>query len=245
MRKAVATLLACAALVAGLSGCNAPDKLVFITKSSFSLEASNKPPAASLGYDRFEGYVGPRILGEEPPSVAAKFSSSGGFFSPAIRQFYAIGGAADEITGATTSQDPSIKALIEGRKTHCPETTDADFKAERKARIDADKPVRTPVVAATSTSVGLRLGATTTVVDDIMLGFRRKEGTFIRFIEDDRCVPSVLAVFDLNVSAIRSEFSPDKKENAFGQFFATGKAARKLAQSMKKEFDKVDWEPPK
>jgi hypothetical protein len=196
-----------------LASCVQEDKLIFITKTSLSLEASSKPSAANLGYDRFEGYIGPKEWKQEPPSVAARLWSGGDFFDPKIRQFYTVGDAANDLTQA-------------GASGHCKPNSGLNDRAR--------------VISATQTTLGMRVTATESYPDEVLIGYRRHEGTYSRIVQDDPCIPSILAVFDFGTKV----WDALPKQNwKIGQFFATGAAARAIASkdAFRGELKRGDW----
>ena len=208
------------AAAACLYGCASPgEHVLFVTKTSLGIDLDGAPASASIAYDRTEGYLGPRFENGAVPPVVAKISSNGQILGRDIKQYYATGTAANKLTGN-------------------------DLKAS-KPGLEGDAK---PMFFGTSTTLGIKIGFTTTVPDSFVLGYRRKElslipiGTTIVLAEDgkteikQRSYPSVIGVFSSDYSA------KTPVDSGFGvaQFFATGTAAESLADSapLQSEFRK-------
>jgi len=206
MRHSLALTL-CIGALAALSGCASPDHVLFVTKTSIGVDFDSKPGTASLAYDRTEGYAAPRYANGEIPPVVASVKSNGGIFSPVIRQIYATGDAAIIATGGAVPRD------------------------SRKMQGE-----RTLMFFGTTTTTGIKVGFTTGLPDSVVFGFRRKEYSYIPLATvetqtgTEDVYPSVLASIDTaaNVSA---DGTVNTTELANAQFFATGAAARRLAQN--------------
>lgn len=203
MHSALATALT-AGLALALAGCASPDHVLFVTKTSIGIDFDSKPATASLAYDRIEGYVAPRYASGEIPPVVASVKSDGKIFNPAIKQVYATGDAAVIATGGEVSGNPQLKGD------------------------------RQLMFFGTTTTTGVKVGFTTALPDSFVFGFKRKEFSYIPLGKEGTgpdavdVYPSVLASIDTaaNVSAT-GERSDTALSNS--QFFATGKAARLLA----------------
>lgn len=183
--------------------CASQKNAVFVTSTSLSiLEADTKPTGLSVGFKRVEGYIGPNNADGSAPPVLASIESDQKVFNPRIRQLYATGDAAIIASGGVVSN-----------KTGTKKTTQVMF-------------------FGTSTNIGLTIGTTSSVPDSFNFGYKRKEMSVIPLIEFDHgySYPSVLASID------STGLGNDGKLNESGlltsQFFAAGKAADKLAETL-------------
>ena len=191
-----------------LAGCAAEDHVLFVTTTTIGLDADTRPPNASIGYDRYEGYIGPAYSTGAVPPVFAKIESNLKIFEPEVRQLYATGDAAILVTAA----DPGAVPIAPK-----PMFTDS----------------REPMFFGTSANIGLRVTFTGEVPESINLGYKRKEFSFIplgsEMQPDGRAVDkyaSVMAAIDMGVEI------PGFRDAGLGvsQFFATGQAADNLAR---------------
>lgn len=206
MRHALVLSLTSAVLLT-TAGCASPDHVLFVTKTSIGIDFDSKPAAASLAYDRTEGYVAPRYANGEIPPVVASVRSNGAVFSPKVKQVYATGDAAVIAVGGQATA--SSQAM----------------QGERKLMF-----------FGTTTTTGVKVGFTTSLPDSFTFGFRRKEFSYIPLAsvaaggETHDVYPSVLASIDTAADvAADGTVSDTALTNA--QFFATGAAARRLAQN--------------
>jgi hypothetical protein len=158
-----------AAALMGLSGC-ASDNVVFLTKTSFGLDVSTEPAVANIGYDRFEGYVGPRFDTGAVPPIAANFETNGQLFGRAIRQVYATGDAARVVTFAGTAA--SSPGMSGGHKL---------------------------MFFSTGTTLGLKMGFGSTGATDLLtLGYKRREASVIPITNGT--FPAVIATLQSDVN---------------------------------------------
>lgn len=168
MRLALLPLLGAAAV---LTGCANSQNVVFLTKTSLGIDVSTEPSSASIGYDRFEGYVGPRFDNGAVPPVAASFETNGQLFGRAVRQVYATGEAARVVTSAgspVASPSPS---------------------GEHKVMF-----------FSTATTLGLKLGfGSTGSTDNFTFGYKRREASVIPVTNGQ--FPAVLATIQSDVTA--------------------------------------------
>lgn len=159
-----------------IPGCAATDKVIFVTKSSIGIDFDTKPPVASVGYDRIEGYLGPRYSNGAIPPVIAEIKTDGKIFNPRIRQIYASGDAAVVIGGGSSP--------------------------DNSADLAGDKAL---MFFGTTTTTGLKVGFTNNVPDSFTFGYKRKEFSIIPLAHDGNkdIYPSVLATIDTgaNVAA--------------------------------------------
>jgi hypothetical protein len=223
--------------VAALGGCTNPDSVLFVTKTSISvLDADTKPPQISIGYDRTEGFIGPRFENGAVPPVYGSIESDAAILNPKIRQLYATGDAAELVTG--------------GKPTDCYNYLAGD------ARL---------MFFGTTTNTGLKItfgtaGAPGAVAlpDSFSFGFRRKEFSLIPVGETMRedgpgCLPAadgskvkrypaLIASIDTTgrIGDTTDIGQPGQPASDVGlqtaQFIATGAAARNLAPHLQPEF---------
>ena len=199
-----AALMALACLI---SGCASTDHVLFVTKTSLGIDFDSKPGTAAFAYDRIEGYVAPSYGNGEIPPVVASIESDGKVFEPKIRQLYATGDAA--------------RIAVGGKRQ---ETAELPMEGDGKLMF-----------FGTTTTVGLKIGFTTALPDSVTLGYKRKEYSHIPLGEKvsngkkAHVYPSVLAAIDLSGTARAAETSGLTTL----QFFATGEAARLLADDPK------------
>jgi hypothetical protein len=190
-------------LLAG--GCAQSDRVLFVTSSSLGINVDSKPAAASLAYDRTEGFIGPRYDNGGMPEVVAMIDSDGGLFEPEVRQIYATGAAATTAVGGNASGPTTLTG---GRKM-------AFF--------------------GTSTTTGFKIGfgEAAPIPDSFLFGFRRKEVSLIPLATtgtgnaQSDVYASVLGSYDSGVAATGK---PNDSKFRMKQFFATGQAAELLAK---------------
>lgn len=194
-----------------LAGCAAPENnAVFVTRTSLGVDVDSTPTTAAFGYNRAEGYLGPRYDSGTIPGVAGAFHTNGGLFNRKIRQAYATGAAAKNATAAdgTTA-----------------EAEDERFQGDRKAMF-----------FGTSTIVGVNMAfGDAQAATAFTLGMKRKEVSIIPVSGTTGAVfPSVFGRFD-NTAEAKIE---GNDALTIHQFFATGIPAQRLAaqDSVRQEF---------
>ena len=203
------TAAALSALCLALTGCGDKQSVLFVTATTIGIDADTTPPHATIGYDRYEGYIGPSYDTGALPPVVAKIESDLKIFNPEIRQLYATGDAAELVTKSIVPGEPTPDGKMytgSGRLT----------------------------LFGTGTNIGLRVTWAGNVPESISFGYKRKEFSYIPLGSapdpDDptRMVDrygSVLAVIDMGVHT--ETFTTTGV--AVTQFFATGNAAKNLA----------------
>jgi len=201
--------LARACLVFGVAalcgGCAGVNSVLFVTTTSLGIDFDTKPPTASIGYDRVEGYLGPRYDNGAVPPVIARIRTDGGIFTPHVRQVYATGAAA---------------ALL----------TDKDSTTKGPVDLTGGKRL---MLFGTTTTTGVKITFDGQYPDSFHFGFKRKEFSLIPLGEaaaGNKIVdvyPSVLATLDNGVRAVGG---PADVGLQFGQVFATGVAAEAMAK---------------
>ena len=190
------------------AGCGTPGA-IFVTKSSLAIADIDSTPAEmTIAMHRVEGFIAPRNTNGNTPPVLAHITSNRDMLAPEVKQVYATGTAAERIAGDFRSNNSECKDCVD--------------------EIRKDKTV-SPVVFSTSTTVGLRIGLSTeNVIDGVVLGYRRKEMSFVPSLAKDKQgtyrYPSLIAAIHLNSGDSNSPFRAC-------QGFATGTAATRLAES--------------
>ncbi len=218
------------ALLLALAGCATPqDQAVFVTRTSLGLDVDAAPTTAAFGYNRVEGYLGPRYDNGTVPAVAGSFHTDGGLFNREVRQTYATGQAALNATAAKAAD------AQEGKE---------HFHGERKAMF-----------FGTGTVVGVNIGFGDTAANSFTFGFKRKEISVIPVsttatssvtqsgstTEVVHSFPSVFARLDNTTEAN----APKDSRLNIQQFFATGVAAQRLANQddVRREFREEAIDP--
>lgn len=159
-----------AALAALLCGCASTESVTFLTKTSLGVDVSSQPAAAQIGYDRFEGYIGPRFDNGAVPPVVASFETNGQLLDRQVRQVYATGRAAEIATLASAGTSPPTTPLTGTHKV---------------------------MFFNTGTMVGLKLGFGATATEAFTFGYKRREISVIPITEGQ--FPSVLATLQNDV----------------------------------------------
>jgi len=194
----------CATAPLALAGCATKDA-VFITKTSFSvLDVDATPAGVSIAHDRVEGYFGPRFDDGFVYPVTGYFYGSGAGLTREVQQVFAGGEAATVVLGAAPGA-PAANAV------NC-----------------ADQRVNPPLLFATGTTLGIKLGfaENTIVPTSFVFGYRRKEVAWVPVSAS--CQPAVLATLDSSAKGRGTQDEP-KLDAGVTQYFATGAAAIRLA----------------
>jgi hypothetical protein len=150
-----------------------------------------------------EGYFGPRFDNGNVYPVTGYFKGKGKGLEREVQQVFAGGDAATVVLGANPQQATTANC--------------------------ADARDRPPLLFATGTTLGIKLGfaENTIVPTTFVFGYRRKEAAWVPVSQT--CQPAVLATLDSSADA-RSQAGESKAGASVGQYFATGTAAIKLAQ---------------
>ena len=190
---------AVALLLQGCAGLDPKENVIFVTKTAIALEVDGTPPELSFGYNRVEGFMGPRYANGAVPPVASALQTDGGTFSRSIRQFYATGTAAEIVSSAKSG--PSSPRRLSG---------------EKKAMF-----------FGTTTTFGAKVSFGSASVNGLVLGYRRKEISYIpvgTHGEADTYAP-VIGMYSSGLEAT----TPDATRLGVQQYFATGAAAENIA----------------
>lgn len=205
-----------------LTACASPsDTVYFITKTSTSIvDADTVPAGISIGYDRVEGYAGPRYADGSVFPVASSIESKGSGPGREVRQAFATGNAALIVTRQDTASGVN---------------TNTNTNTHTNTNVQDPKPERKAVFFGTTTSIGLTLGfaATGPVPNAFTLGYKRKELAVIP-VDQHKQNTSVLGSFTNNSGvAAAPEGAPSDARPTLRfdvqQYFATGTAAENLA----------------
>lgn len=213
--RATSTLLALL-----LAACASPrDSAIFVTKTSMAIADIDSTPASiSIGYDRVEGYAGPRFQDGTTYPVASMIETNGKIADRSVRQVFVGGDAALIATGAASAASAPEPA--------------APASAASNARA---------MFFATGTATGLKIGFTegNIVPTSLTIGYRRKEAAVVP-VDKERHRTSVLGSLSNVVGVAVAASAPASAAASnptsvvdvkFGiqQFFATGEAAEALA----------------
>jgi hypothetical protein len=198
MRNETRTCAAC--LIVSLSVAACGGNAAFVTTTSVGIDLDGNTQNVSLAYRRQEGYIGPTYE-DGTPSVVATLESDGKIFTPKISQAYATGEAAEVAVGVLS---------------HAGETSSSD---------SADSGSKT-MYFGTNTTTGFKLGfvPASAIPNELVLGYKRQEASFIPIRGDEKTYAPTLAFYSMRRTAERNAGFSDK------QFFATGKSAVKLAE---------------
>lgn len=191
-----------------LAGCASVDThATFVTKTSVALiDVDSAPSGVSFGYQRTEGYLGPRLKDGSAVPVIGFIRTNGTLVGRSLQQVYATGCAAEVVAqAASAASAPAASA--------CTRTTFQDEKTR-------------PMMFATGTTLGVGFSLGEGNAPSLTLGYRRKEASIIPV--DPGAMPSVLATHGNEVQADVAGTRP-AGEIGIAQYFATGRAADALA----------------
>jgi hypothetical protein len=235
----LACLLSFMLLGSILVACADPNRVTFVTTTNIAIDADATTQSVSIGYDRYEGYVGPAYETGAVPPIVAKIKSNLSVLNPEVHQFYATGNAAvlatcrggkakDETTGAAPAGSPTAAP---GEGTPCPELPTLSLSGNKRIMF-----------FGTGSVIGLKVRWAGNTPESVTLGYKRKEFSTLPIgsekpqsdgaaaagstAAEDR-YGSVLASLDMGtVVSI-----PNTTKLTLGQFFATGVAAENLANT--------------
>ncbi len=229
----LACLLSLMSLGTILVACADPNRVTFVTTTNIAIDADATTQSVSIGYDRYEGYVGPAYETGAVPPVVAKIKSNLSILHPEVHQFYATGNAAilatcrsgkakDETTGAP----PGSPTAAPDDGTPCPELSTLPLSGNKRIMF-----------FGTGSVIGLKVRWAGNTPESVTLGYKRKEfstlpigsvkaqpGATGAAAAEDR-YGSVLASLDMGTDVS----IPNTTKLTLGQFFATGVAAENLA----------------
>jgi hypothetical protein len=249
-----------------VTGCQTPGA-VFVTKSSLAIaDIDGTPAEMTVAMHRVEGFIAPRNQNGNTPPVLAHIQSNRDMWNPEVVQVYATGTAAERIAGDYKSNNSECDSCVDPKQSERADA--ANEGTTRGNREEADRKDKggkdpfnayaSPVVFATSTTIGLRIGLTSEgLIDGLVLGYRRKEMSFVPSLAKDKegtyRYPSLIAAIQVNSKPEEKDAAPAEAKNAAPvettdgeavakaevvrpgfracQGFATGTAATKLAES--------------
>lgn len=192
-----------------IASCADPDRVLFVTSTQIGIDGDGKTQSANIGYERYEGVLGPAYENGAAPPVYARLDSNLSIFDPKISQLYATGDAARLVT----HQNPTLPPK-------------KPLSGERRLMF-----------FGTTTNFGLKTSFTPEGTASINLGYKRQEFSLIPIGKESQTrkkqgpagspdvYASVLGAFSLNTKT--SSFLNQKV--GISQFFATGDAAENLA----------------
>ncbi|MGF1767555.1 hypothetical protein L4D06_09230 [Enterovibrio makurazakiensis] len=191
---------------------------MFYTKTSISiLEADTAPAGVSIGYERDEGFIGPRYENGAVPPVIASIETNANIINPSVSELYATGKAA--IAATTDNYTSSNAPLLTGEKKL--------------------------MFFGTSTSLGLAVNTLNNLPSSFVFGYRRKTLSYIplgsKKNENGISVdtyPSVFASIETNIKSFDKNGSISKATPKLNnkQYIATGKSAENIANALKNKF---------
>jgi hypothetical protein len=224
------------ALSWALAGCaTSGENVYFFTKTSTSLvEADSTPASFSIGYDRAEGYAGPRFADGSVFPVASSIESNGRRIDREVRQVFAAGNAA-LIATAPRAGGAAAETAGSTRSPGAPGRPGAARLPAVASAAAAEPPAqerRKTMFYATGTSIGLKLGFLEGALlpGSFNLGYKRKEVAVIP-VAAGALGTSALGTFSNGVvTALPAGGARAATGFDVQQFFATGGAADHLAQ---------------
>lgn len=215
-RQARALLLLAATALLG--ACATPrDAAFFITKTSAAIvDADSTPAGFSIGYDRLEGYAGPRFDDGSVFPVASAIESRGRGIDREIRQNFVAGRAA--LIATTSGTDTVV-------------TTAAGATKSSGGTLQPDDTQRKAMLLGTGTSIGIRIGFVegTPVPNSFTLGYRRKEVAVIPVAKGQLDTSALGSLSNQTDTRVDSEAARSRTGFGIQQYFATGRAAENLA----------------
>lgn len=225
-----------------LSACASTDRVNFVTTTNIAIDADATTQSLSIGYNRFEGYVGPAYASGAVPPIVAKIKSNLSVLTPEVHQFYATGNAAILATceGGAARDEADTSPSAGGSETGVAIPCDLGERPE----LSGDKRL---MLFGTGSVVGLKIGWAGNAPDSVTLGYKRKEFSSLPIgqrpksdgrpnLSGQNGMPpaeqvdvygSVLASIDMTTNV----GTQTETGLMLGQFFATGIAAENLANT--------------
>lgn len=200
-----------------------PNRVLFLTTTQIGIDADSKSQNATIGYERYEGYIGPGYENGGVPPVIARLESNLSIVDPKVSQVYATGDAA---------------RLASGRAAKWKEKP---LTGQREVMF-----------FGTGTNFGIKANFSTEA-PGFNLGYKRQEFSLIPIgTETERAKPAIRASDDNANASPAVGRDPDHSEDIYlsvlaafnlnianksfegtgagvSQFFATGDAAEELA----------------
>jgi hypothetical protein len=181
--------------------------VLFVTSTQIGIDGDGKTQTANIGYERYEGVLGPAYENGAAPPVYARLDSNLSLFDPKIAQLYATGEAARLVTDSASTK-PSSKPLTGERRL---------------------------MFFGTTTNFGLKTSFTPEGTASINLGYKRQEFSLIPIGKESQSSGTRTGEEDVYASVLGAFFLNTKLSDFLGQkagtsqFFATGIAAENLA----------------
>lgn len=186
------------------------NEAVFVTSTSIGLNADATQQGLSIAYERFDGFIGPTDENGHTPPVVGFIESNQSVLRPEVKQVYATGEAALDVTVPDAGLQARQDALLNDQND--------TIQGERRVAFFA---------VEQTTGFKVRFNPTT-IVESVQVGYNRTEASFLPLVADKDGVaryPSTLASVSRNIAIQTLTDSND----GISQFFATGDAARNLA----------------
>ena len=218
----VKRILVLAISALSLFGCGGdPDRVLFLTTTQIGIDADSKSQSTTIGYERYEGYIGPGYKNGGVPPVIARLESNLSIIDPKVSQVYATGDAARLASGGTAKWKE--KPLTGQREimffgTGTTLGLKANFSAEAPAFNLGYKRQEFSLIPIGAQKAQAKVA---TRASDNMTDTKTKRDVD----QSEDVYLSVLAAFDLNIA----NKSFEGTGAGVSQFFATGDAAEQLA----------------
>lgn len=205
-----------------LGACGSTNGGSFLTTTKIAIDGDFTQQALSVGYDRFEGFVGPAYETGAVPPVLARIDADTTLLAPKVKQFYATGNAA-VLSSCPPGTQPKPASAGAAPSASDPCTLGSAPPMSENKRV---------MYFGTSSVIGLKAGFAGDMPDSVTLGYKRKEFSWLPILKPKtpntpEAYGSVLAAFDLDSSI--TTLGPTGVQ--IGQVFATGAAAENLAAS--------------
>ena len=235
----------CVFLGVGLSGCtNPPLDTVFYTVTNMGVNFDSRIPAAEISLSRREGVLQPEFEGGVHLPVIATSDSRPGLLEGRVTATF-IGGAAAEIAAREKGETDESKLLQRGPGIVCVTTVPVGNDGLKIPDAGATR----PFIFGTSTNYGLFVGwdaPGTMIPQTVRLGYTRRELAIASVFAAGDCpaaIKSHFATGAIHAVAMPSFLAtidggnrvgtPQTTSIAVRQSFATGSAARLLANDSK------------
>ena len=215
-------ILVLAILSLSLFGCGGdPDRVLFLTTTQIGIDTDSKSQSTAIGYERYEGYIGPGYKNGGVPPVIARLESNLSIIDPKVSQVYATGDAARLASGGTAKwkEKPLTgqrEIMFFGTGTNL--GLKVDFSAETPAFNLGYKRQEFSLIPIGAQKVQAKVA---TRASDNMADTKTRRDVD----QSEDVYLSVLAAFNLNIA----NRSFEGTGAGVSQFFATGDAAEKLA----------------
>ena len=215
--------------MAGLAACGTSEA-IFVTTTTIGINAETTPPNLTFAYDRYEGFFGPADQDGNMPPVVARIESNHSVVNPRVKQLYATGAAAIDVTIDGKAKNDANELIVEERR-------DTVAQTQNPEQILGDERRVAFFGVAQTTGLKLTMGPTN-VIDSVSIGYKRKEASYLPLVikettdENGNTIKAARYPSTLAALARNAEISGiSETSDGVTQFFATGNAARNLALS--------------